>query len=166
MIFNLQAMAIGGVAIAAVAGGLGVKAGSDLAKVHEVKAIEQVKKTANGLINTLQAERDNARAEVKKFNDASAAQVTATLAAADADKTKRDQASARMEKVLLQVSVDARAAAERADAAREVIKNVADQCARAGVPPDVLSVLNTILDPPKAGVRDGAMPAARGPDRP
>jgi hypothetical protein len=169
-VINLQAMAIGGVAIALVAGGVSAAAATRLEASHQQKiqaaAEKKIKDTANGLINKLQTERDQARAEVVKYNAATAAQLAANQAALTADSVARIAASERMEKLLQQTSRDARAAADRSDAAREVIKNVADQCARAGVPADVLSVLNAILDPPKAGVRDGAMPAAAGARRP
>jgi delta 1-pyrroline-5-carboxylate dehydrogenase len=170
VIFNLQAMAIGGAAIALVAGGLGAKAGGDLtaAKLNRehAAAMKKLHDTADALTTKLGVERDQARAEVRKINEATAAQLAANQAALTADAATRAAAADRMERLLQQTSRDAKAAAERSDAAREVIKNVADQCARAGVPPDVLSVLNAIIDPPQAGLRDRAMPASQGHDRP
>lgn len=173
MIFGIKGMALAGVAGLALGGVIGVKGGVDLEKLNTVKQVNAVKVAAAKVLDTqiaetktVTTERDQARAEVDKFNRATTAQAAATLAAAQDDLAKRDAAGRRMETLLQQTSRDARAAAERSDAAREVIKNVADQCARAGVPADVLSVLDTLLDPSKAGLRNGAMPAARGPDRP
>jgi len=173
MIPGLNGMLLAGGLSAVIAGGLGMKAGALLEQAHSTRELERHDKAAakliekkDGEIGTLGTEKSQCAAEVAKYNAASAEQVEKNRLVDEADRAARQAASQRMERLIIQASKDARDAAERSDRAREVILNVSDQCARAGVPADVLSVLNDILDPPKAGVRDGAMPSRPAPDRP
>lgn len=111
--------------------------------------------------NRLLAERDQARSEVDKVNAAIAAQVKELAALMSADATERTAAAKRMEAAANAAASEAKRAGERALAAREVIQNVADQCARAGVPDDALRVLRDITGP-AANVGQGGVPAATG----
>lgn len=92
----------------------------------------------------LLAERDQARAEVDKTNAAIAAQVKELAALMSADSVERQAAAVRMEAAAVDAAKQAKLAGQRALAAREVIQNVADQCARAGVPDDVVRVLRDL----------------------
>lgn len=112
-----------------------------------VKSVADELAATKRVANRLLAERDQARAEVDKVNFAIAAQVKELAALMDADKNARAQAAARMEAAAIEAAKEAKLAGQRALAAREVIKNVADQCARAGVPDDVVRVLRDISGP-------------------
>lgn len=113
--------------------------------------------------NRLLAERDQARSEVDKVNAAIAAQVKELAALMSADQEERAAAAVRMEAAAIRAASEAKRAGERALAAREVIQNVADQCARAGVPDDALRVLRDITGP-AADMGEGRMPAAPSGD--
>lgn len=108
--------------------------------------------------NRLLAERDQARSEVDKVNAAIAAQVADLAKLMSADSVERAAAAKRMEAAAMSAASEARRAGERALAAREVIQNVADQCARAGVPDDVVRVLRDITGP-AANLGQGGVPA-------
>jgi multidrug efflux pump subunit AcrA (membrane-fusion protein) len=112
-----------------------------------VKAVAEELAATKRVANRLLAERDQARAEVDKVNFAIAAQVKELAALMSADQTARQEAAARMEAAANLAAKEAKLAGQRALAAREVIKNVADQCARAGVPDDVVRVLRDITGP-------------------
>lgn len=115
---------------------------------------------AERVINRVLAERDQARAEVEKVNAAIAAQIKELAAIMSADQAERTAAGARMEAAARMAAREAKQAGERALAAREVIQNVADQCARAGVPADVVRVLNDIIG--KTDVGDSGVSAPAG----
>lgn len=102
---------------------------------------------AKRVANRLLSERDQARAEVDKTNAAIAAQVKELAALMSADQAERQAAAMRMEEAATNAAKEAKLAGQRALAAREVIQNVADQCARAGVPDDVVRVLRDISGP-------------------
>jgi seryl-tRNA synthetase len=112
-----------------------------------VKTVADELAATKRVANRLLAERDQARAEVDKVNFAIAAQVKELAALMSADQTARQEAAARMEAAANEAAKEAKLAGQRALAAREVIKNVADQCARAGVPDDVVRVLRDITGP-------------------
>lgn len=105
----------------------------------------------------LLAERDQARAEVDKVNASIAMQVKELALLMSADSVERAAAAVRMEAAATTAAREARLAGQRALAAREVIQNVADQCARAGVPDDALRVLRNITGP-SADMGQGGMP--------
>lgn len=109
----------------------------------------------------MQAERDQARAEVAKVNAAIAAQVEELAKLMSADQAERSAAAKRMEAAAISAAVEAKRAGERALAAREVIQNVADQCARAGVPDDALRVLRNITGG-SADLGEGRVSASQG----
>lgn len=151
---NVQGMVIGGVVLAAVSFGAGMKVGADGEARQTEEKIETVKKASAKLIDeklqeilTLQAEKAQALAEVAKVNATTMAQFQELQAILAADQVARTEASARVEAAAKDAARQARTAGERAQAAREVIQNVADQCARAGVPDDVVRMLNGILAP-------------------
>jgi hypothetical protein len=77
-----------------------------------------------------------------------------------ADQTERTAAAQRMEAAANAAAKEAKLAGQRALAAREVIQNVADQCARAGVPDVVIDSLRNIAGP-ATDMGEGGMPAAR-----
>lgn len=112
-----------------------------------VKSVAEELAATKRVANRLLAERDQARAEVDKVNFAIAAQVKELAALMSADQTARQEAVTRMEAAANEAAREAKLAGQRALAAREVIKNVADQCARAGVPDDVVRVLRDITGP-------------------
>lgn len=95
-----------------------------------------------------EVERDQARAEVEKFNTTVKAQLEEFAALLVADTEARTEALARVDRAARQAASEAKAAGEKAAQAREVIQNVADQCARAGVPDDVVRLLNDIIAAP------------------
>lgn len=159
MIANIQTLAIAavaGVALGAVGGGYTAYGWGKAAMAREAAA---ERKAAEKIINRTLAERDQARAEVDKVNAAIAAQVRELAAILSADQVERAEAAKRMEAAAVKAAAEAKRAGERALAAREVIQNVADQCARAGVPADVLRVLNDFGSAPMGPVR---MPAPEG----
>jgi hypothetical protein len=152
---NLQGMLIAGGVAALVAGGIGLQVGKGLEKSACEKRIEVVEKAAAKLIDekdaeilVLKAEKVQAQGEVAKVNAETLRQFNELQALLTADQAKRDEAAARVEAAAKQAAVNARDAAAKAQAAREIIQNVADQCARAGVPDDVVRVLNDILGAP------------------
>lgn len=161
-----QAIAIAAAASAAASGYFAFRAGEDAGLGLAAKRIAPVIAAKDAEISTLQVEVRQAQAEVQKVNETTARQLSELQALLTDDQVKREEASARVEKIAAEAAREARQAGQRALAAREVIQNVADQCARAGVPPDVLRVLNDILDGTDAPVRDGAMPSGAGAARP
>jgi hypothetical protein len=116
----------------------------------------QLEASKRVIIRTV-AERDQARAEVDKVNGAIASQVAELAKLMSADKDERTAAALRMEAAATSAAKEAKLAGQRALAAREVIQNVADQCARAGVPDDVVRVLRDITGP-VASVGQGRVP--------
>lgn len=165
-----QGMAIGAAAIAGFSGYFAWRTGDamgyDRGLGHAADKIRPVIEKMDAEIATLSAEKDQAQAEVAKVNETTARQFAELQGLLTADQAKREEAAARVEKIAAEAAREARQAGQRALAARELIQNVADECARAGVPADVLRVLNDILDAPPAVVRDGAMPAKPGAGRP
>lgn len=152
---NLQGMLIAGGVAALVAGGIGMQVGKGLEKGACEKRIQIIEKAAASLIDqkdaeilTLGAEKAQAQAEVAKVNAETLRQFNELQVLLTADQAKRDEAAIRVEAAAKQAAVNARDAAAKAQAAREIIQNVADQCARAGVPDDVVRVLNDILGAP------------------
>lgn len=148
---GLNTLLITGGLAALIAGGLGLKIGADNEARKCDAKIEAVRKAAEGIINvklqeilTLQAEKSQAVSEVAKVNATTRKQFEDLQAMLAADTVKREEASARVEKAATQAARDARDASTRAQAAREVIKNAADKCAAAGVPDDVVRMLNGI----------------------
>lgn len=154
MLTGFQGMAVAAAVAGIAAFGVGWKVGGDNQKAQCDKQIAVIKKVADDLINsqqqeilTLQAETAQAQGEVAKVNAETHRQFAELQALLTADQTKREEASARVAQAANQAARDARTAAQRADAAREVIQNVADKCASAGVPDDVVQLLNGLLSP-------------------
>lgn len=152
---DIKAMMIGAAVAAVVAGGAGMTFGRWLEKGACDKRVAVVEKAAASIIDrkdseimTLGAEKAQAQAEVAKVNAETLRQFEEMKTLLTADQEKRDQAALRVEAAAKQAAVNARDAAVKAQEARKVIQNVADQCARAGVPDDVVRVLNDILDAP------------------
>lgn len=138
-----------------VAFGGGMSFGKWLEKGACEKRIEAVKEAAAELIDkkdaeitTLGLEKAQAQAEVAKVNAETLRQFNELQTLLSADQVKRDEAATRVEKAAQLAAANARDAAAKASEARKVIQNVADQCARAGVPDDVVRVLNDILGAP------------------
>ena len=154
MLSGLQGMLIAGGLGAIVFGAVGLKMGADgEARKCDAK-VEAVRKAAEGIINaklqeilTLQAEKAQAVAEVDKVNTTTKRQFEELQVMLAADTVKREEASIKVEKAATQAARDAREASSRAQAAREVIQNAADKCAAAGVPDDVVRMLNGIRAP-------------------
>lgn len=165
-----QAMALGALAVAGATGYFAWRTGDQMgfdrglgAAAAKIRPVIQAK---DAEIATLKIETAQAQAEVAKVNETTARQYAELQALMTSDQAKRDEASARVEKIAAEAAREAKQASQRALAAREVIQNVADTCARAGVPPDVLRVLNDILDGTDPVVRNGAMPTGAGAGRP
>jgi hypothetical protein len=118
-------------------------AGFDAGKKSIAEELNAAKRVASRLL----AERDQARSEVDKVNAAIAAQVSELAKLMSADQVERQAAASRMEAAANAAAKEAKLAGQRALAAREVIQNVADQCARAGVPDDVVRVLRDLTGP-------------------
>jgi hypothetical protein len=125
-----------------------------------VKAVAEELAATKRVGIRLLAERDQARSEVDKINAAIAMQVAELSKLMSADQTERTAAAQRMEAAANAAAKEARLAGQRALAAREVIQNVADQCARAGVPDVVIDSLRNIAGP-ATDMGEGGMPAAR-----
>ena len=154
MFSGFQGMLVSAGLAAVVAFGVGWKWGSDSQTAKCTQQITQVRKIAEDLINTklqeimtLQAETAQAHAEVAKVNQTTRLQFEELQTLLTADQAKREAASIKVERAANQAAVAAREAATRAQAAREVIQNVADKCASAGVPDDVRRMLDGILAP-------------------
>lgn len=161
MIFDMKLMALGGAGIA-IGTALFVwpmasAQGFDRGKASVTKELEAAKRVGARLL----AERDQARAEVDKVNAAIAAQVSELAKLMSADQAERSAAALRMEQAAINAAKEAKLAGQRALAAREVIQNVADQCARGPVPGPVLDSLRNIIGP-GADLGNGAMPATQG----
>lgn len=161
MIFDMKMMALGGVGIAAVTAltvwPMASGQGYDRGKREVTVELEAAKRVGTRLL----AERDQARAEVDKVNAAIAAQVKELATLMSADQTERVAAAARMEAAAINAAKEAKLAGQRALAAREIIQNVADQCARAGVPTDVVRVLRDLSGFP-SNMGEGGMSAPQG----
>jgi len=163
MTIPLQAMVIGGIALAGFSAwsGAQVQKGWDHAdcdrKIQAVRNASE-KLIAAGLqeIATTAAERDQAKAEVDKVNATSVAQFEALRLMLADDKVKREEASLRIEAAAKEASRNARTSAERAQAARDLMDKIADRCAGAPMPDDVKRLLDGILDP---GAKGAAMVA-------
>ena len=112
-----------------------------------VKAVAEELAATKRVGIRLLAERDQARSEVDKINAAIAMQVAELSKLMSADQTERTAAAQRMEAAANAAAKEAKLAGQRALAAREVIQNVADQCARAGVPDVVIDSLRNIAGP-------------------
>lgn len=172
--FNLQGMLLGGVALAAISGFAASQVQRGWDQNDCSKKIEAVKKASAKLIDaklqeilTVEAERDQARAEVAKVNASTAQQLADIQKLLADDQVKREEASARVEAAAKEAARNAKAAGDRAQAARDLMATITDKCAGAGVPDDVLRMLNGILDPAaKAGVGDRSMPSGAGQGRP
>jgi hypothetical protein len=126
---------------------------------------QKERQAAERVVTRLVAERDQARGQVDKVNAAIAAQVAELAGLVAADQSERTAAAKRMESVARRAADEAKLAGERALAAREVIQNVADQCARAGVPGDVVRVLRDLAGD-AALTGGGGLPAAPADRRP
>lgn len=146
-------LALVGMAAAGLIGaGFGMKYGHDLGERRGAKMVIDVRRASEkvitaklGEIRTLTLERDQARAEVAKVNAETARQYAElkTLLTADADA--RAAAAVKVEAAATKAAKEAKLAGERVLLAKEVIQNVADACARAGVPDDVVRMLDSIL---------------------
>jgi hypothetical protein len=154
MLTGLQGMLVSAGVAGLLAFGAGWQLSADRQKAECQKQVAVIKKVADDLINsqqqeilTLQAETAQAQSEVAKVNAETHRQFAELQALLTADQLKREEASALVAQAANQAARDARTAAQRADAAREVIQNVADKCASAGVPDDVVQLLNGILAP-------------------
>jgi aminopeptidase N len=168
-----QGLAIGGVALALASSAAGFKAGEFSKQAEADKRVEAAIRAGGEKLDkeiadhkVTRSERDQAKAEVEKVNRALAAQVEELRTLLSADQAARVEAAARMEKAAQQAAREARAAGERAREGMEVIRRVADECARAPVPADVKRVLDDILASARPRVVDRSMPAAAGEDRP
>lgn len=154
MLTGLNGMLVAGGLSALVFGSIGLKIGADgEARKCDAK-VEAVRKAAEGIINaklqeilTLSAEKAQAVSEVEKVNATTKRQFEELQVMLAADTVKREEASIKVEKAATQAARDAREASSRAQAAREVIQNAADKCAAAGVPDDVVRMLNGIRTP-------------------
>lgn len=151
---GFQGMVVSAAVAGLLAFGAGWKVGGDSQAVKCQKEVARVREIANNLINqqqqeilTLQAEKAQAQGEVAKVNAETNRQLEALAAMLTADQMKREEAAALVATAANQAARDARTAASRAAEAREVIQNVADKCAAAGVPDDVVELLNGILAP-------------------
>lgn len=144
---DIKMLAMGGIGAAALTAmtvwPMAHGQGFDKGKREVSEELAATKRVANRLL----AERDQARSEVDKVNAAIAAQVKELAALMSADATERQAAARRMEAAANTAASEAKRAGERALAAREVIQNVADQCARGPVPPSVLDSLRDLAGP-------------------
>ena len=152
---NFKAMSIGAALGGLVLGGVGLQAGRWMERGACDKRVAALERAAATLIDkkdaeilVLGTEKAQAQAEVAKVNSATLAQFEEMKLLLTADQAKRDAAAVRVEKAAQQAALNARDAAAKSIEARKVIQNVADQCARAGVPDDVVRVLNDILATP------------------
>lgn len=152
---NWQGMLVAGGLGALVAGGIawqvrgGIEKGACAARVETVmrEAGRKIDEK-DAEIRVLTVEKAQAHAEVAKVNETTARQYLELQQLLTADQAKRDEAATRVEAAARQAAANAKDAAAKSQAAREVIQHVADQCARAGVPDDVVRVLNDILGAP------------------
>lgn len=141
--------------IASVVFGAGWVAGQRWDAGAHAKALAKQRQTAIELVTKEKMEtavcikeRDQAQAEVAKFNDTVRLQLEEFAELLMADTEARNAALAKVDRAARQAASEAKAAGEKAAQAREVIQNVADQCARAGVPDDVVRMLNDIIAAP------------------
>lgn len=149
---NWQTTLIGAAIAAIVAGGIGFQAGKVLERGACQGRIETVMRESAKLIDAKDAELTTrgievaqARAEVAKVNAETLRQFNELQTLLTADQAKRDEAALRVEAAARQAAANAKDAAAKSQLAREVILNVADQCARAGAPDDVVRVLNDLI---------------------
>lgn len=170
---NISGTLIGGLAIAGVA----AFAGSQVQKRIDNHAcdvrIQEVRAGAVKALNDLSqinlnltAERDQAKAEVDKVNETTAASFRALQAMLADDRIKREEASTRVEAAAKEAARNARTAGERATAARDLITQVTDRCAGAAIPDDIVRMLDAISEPGRPGLVAGGMPSASSASRP
>lgn len=154
MLKGLNGALIGAGLAAIMAFGFGLKIGADGEHRKCEAKIAAVRKAAEEVINgnlqeiaVLQVERAQAQAEVAKVNETTLRYFNEMQALLTADQAKRDEAALKVEKAATDAARNAREAAARAQAAREVIQNVADKCAASGADPEFVRMLNGILAP-------------------
>lgn len=172
---NITGLILGGVALAGASGFVGAQFQKGLSAAECEQRVGKVRQGAIDALNaqgqallTVTAERDQARSEVDKVNATTAAQFTELQAMLASDQVKREEASQRVEAAAKEAARNARTAGERATAARDSMARITDQCAGAGIPPDIERMLDGILRPgaTSASMVGGQLPGAGGPDRP
>lgn len=155
MFGNWKSLLVSAAIAGVVAFAVGARIGSDSARAHCERQFAQVKAKAADLIQQqinlkvlAEAERDQARGEVNKINEATAAQVKAIQRTLLSDKKSREDAAMRLENAARIAAEEARQALVRAEEARKVVEHATDPCALAPVPDDVRVVLNALLRDP------------------
>lgn len=172
---NLTGIILGGLALVGTTGILATQYQKGVDAIECEKKLGKVRQGAIDALNlqgqtllNVTAERDQARAEVDKVNTTTAAQYAELQTMLMNDQVKRDEASLRVEAAAKEAARNARTAGERATAARDIMQKITDQCAGAGIPPDIERMLDGILRPgsQSATVVNGTMPRPGGEARP
>lgn len=151
---GMQGMLVGGLAIAALAafGGSHLQKGIDERACE--RKVEKLRTASIAALNvvlqdklTAEAERDQALGEVRKVNATTAAQFLALQTMLQDDQVKREEASIRVEAAAKEAARNAKTAGDRAQAARDLMVKIQDQCAGTDVPAELLRMLDGIADP-------------------
>lgn len=141
-----------GVGAAIVVFGGGIMTGRSMAagKIAKIRAestqsIEAARTAARKLIDRANVDRETARAQVAELNAAIAKQTQELLARLEADAATRTKAQEEIAAFVRRSEQAARAARLRADQIKGVLQNASDACARAGVDPDIVGLLNDLI---------------------
>ena len=145
---NLQSIGIGAVAGLALGGMIAWPLAYDRGDSAGEK---RIRAASEQVINKLITERDQARGEVDKINAANTAQIGALVANYQADSLSRAEAQKAMEAFTRNTARETQASRQSIDAVRAGLQNLSDQCAKAGVDPALVGMLNSILAAPFKG---------------
>jgi|GEM_PF-3928459 len=164
MIGKFQSLAV----VAAIAFAFGGATGGSMAYkkgvADEQKETNRVKEASAKLLNLRIGERDQCHAEVAKINQANADQVLALLEEFKADQSRLERAIKASQRATERAAEQQSAATQTLLYAREKIQHAIDECTRAGVPDDIVSVLNDIAA--TAEIRDSDMSTTTDNSRP
>lgn len=112
-----------------------------------IAAQEQTRLTAENstrLLEAVRGERDQCRAEVEAANRANATLTRELNTALAEDRQRRDAALAEIRRAAQAAEASGARIEQQTEQARQIIATVSDACVRAGVPADVVGLLNAI----------------------
>lgn len=112
------------------------------------------------------AEREQARAEVTKINDANVKISAENKRIEDQDRVARAIAVSRSESAATQASLEASATRQKIEEGRNALAKLADTCIASGVPAGFVSVLNTAITAAADFNRESAVPGSPANPRP
>lgn len=124
--------------------GLGWKIGHARGEAAMEREIQRVRTAAVSVIDRTTAERDQCRGEVGKVNESILRLQAAIFDELKASDARRAKATEQNSQAARRAADQAARAIQAAATLQERIANVADECARAGVDPESVRLLNDI----------------------